>query len=296
MVGPTVRKAAVKHLVDDFDRSERHSCRVVGISRTAIHYAPLLKADEANLRARIKALAHVHRRYGYRRVTGILHGEGWSVNVKRVHRIWKAEGLGLRAKRPKRRRYASTGEVIRKAEYRNHVWAWDFMQDRTEKGGVIKILNIVDEYTRQALAMRVAQRIDSRDIVDTFKVLMRANGCPDFIRSDNGPEFIAERVRRSLVDSECKSIYIKPGSPWENAYIESFNGKFRDECLNMNIFNSGREAMEIVNEWCHEYNELRPHSSLNYLTPNEFARRYGSSLRATPSGHCHTDSPGNPKL
>jgi putative transposase len=296
MVGPTVRRAAVKHLVDDFDRSERHSCRVVGISRTAMHYEPLVKSGEDELRARVKALAHDHRRYGYRRITRLLHSEGWLINVKRVHRIWKEEGLGLRSGRPKRQKYASTGEVIRRAEYPNHVWAWDFLQDRTRRGRVIKILNIVDEFTRQAHVMRVAQRIDSMDVVETFKVLIRAHGCPEFIRSDNGPEFIAERVMRSLADSGCKSIYIKPGSPWENAYIESFNGKFRDECLNMNIFNNGREAMEIVNEWCHEYNELRPHSSLNYLTPNEFARRYGISLRATPSGKYHTGSPGNPKF
>jgi putative transposase len=280
MVGPTVRKAAVKHLVDGFDRSERHSCRVVGISRTAIHYMPLLKADEEALRERIKALAHDHRRYGYRRVTGVLHSEGKMVNVKRVHRIWKEEGLGLKAGRPKRRRYASTGEMVRKSEYPNHVWTWDLMQDRTAGGRMIKILNVVDEFTRQALVMHIGHRIDSIDIVNILKMLIRAKGCPGFIRSDNGPEFIAERVKRSLAQSGCKSIYIKPGSPWENAYIESFNGKFRDECLNMNIFNSGREAIEIVDEWRREYNELRPHSSLNYLTPNEFARRYGRSLRA----------------
>lgn len=295
MVGPTVWKAAVKHLVDDFDRTERHSCRVVGISRTAMHYEPLVKSDEGELRARIKTLAHDHRRYGYRRITVKLRDEGWIVNVKRVHRIWKDEGLGLKTGRPKRRRYASSGEVINKAEYPNHVWAWDFMQDRTQKGGLIKILNIVDEFTRQAV-MRVEQRIDSRDIVETFKALMREKGCPVYMRSDNGPEFIANRVRRSLEESGCKTIFIEPGSPWENAYIESFNGKFRDECLNMNIFNNGREAKEIVSRWCYEYNELRPHSALNYLTPNEFARRYSSSLRATPSGNCYTGTPRTPKL
>jgi putative transposase len=286
----------VKHLVEDKDRSERHSCRVVGISRTAMNYRPVERADEALLRERIREIAHKRRRYGYRRISAVLNREGEKVNLKRVHRIWKEEGLGLGKRRPRRRRYETSGELSRKAEYPNQVWSWDLMYDRTSGGGVIKILNVVDEFTRQALAMRVSRRLDSADVVDTLITLMNKRGVPEYIRSDNGSEFISENVKMSLTDNGCKAIYIRPGSPWENGHIESFNGKFRDECLNMNIFNSGREAKEVINEWCSEYNEVRPHSSLNYLTPNEFARWYGCTPRATPSGYTHTAAPGDPKL
>ena len=296
MVGTPSRTGAAKHLQAEHELSERRSCVVVGISRSTIRYVRTVKADEGKLRARIRCLAHENRRYGCLRITALLKREGLVVNKKRVHRIWKEEGLGLKSKRPKRRLYGPRGEVKRKAEGPNDVWSWDFMHDRTVNGRQFKILNVVDEFTREALVMRVGARIDSMDVIGSMKMLVGKRGMPKHIRSDNGPEFAANAVKKWLSDERCGTIYIEPGSPWENAYIESFNGKFRDECLNMNLFENGRHALEVVNEWQTEYNELRPHSSLGYETPREFAARYYSSLRATPSGTGNTDCLENPKL
>jgi transposase InsO family protein len=283
----------VGHLKDELNRSERHSCRAVGISRTSFHYRPKPKLDEKRLREEIIRLAAENRRYGCRRITALVR-QKWRVNQKRVHRIWKAEGLGLRRKRPSRQSYGPKGEVRQKAERPNHVWSYDMIEDRTAKQDRIRVLTVIDEFTREALAMLVARHIGSPDVLDTLEMLVERRGAPEHIRSDNGPEFIAGAVKQWLAKRGCETIYIKPGSPWQNAYIESFNGKFRDECLNMNIFHNGRDAIEIIENWRVKYNEHRPHSALNYLAPAEFHRRYVSSLRATPSGNRHTARPKSP--
>ncbi len=293
MVGGPARRAAVKYLKDELDRSERHSCRAVGISRSTFHYKPKPKPDEKRLREEIIKLASKHRRYGYRRITALLRRK-WPVNEKRVHRIWKEEGLGLKRKRPPRRHHGPKGDVKRKAEYPNHVWCYDIIEDRTVRQDRIRILNVIDEFTREALAIVVARHIGSPDVLDTLEMLVDRRGAPEHLRSDNGPEFIANKVKKWLADKGCETIYIEPGSPWQNPYIESFHGKLRDECLNMHLFNNGREAIEIIEDWRIEYNERRPHSALNYLTPAEFFRRYVSSLRATPSGNSHTATPAKP--
>ena len=296
MVGTLSRIAAVRHIQADHELSERTSCESVSISRSTVHYLPKAKADEDALRERIRCLAHENRRYGCMRITALLRREGIHVNKKRVHRIWKEEGLGLKSKRPKRRQYGPKGEVKKKAECPNDVWSWDFMHDRTENGRRIKMLNIVDEFTREALVMRVDARIDSLDVLQTIQMLCGVRGMPKHLRSDNGGEFIANVVREWLAEIECETIYIEPGSPWENAYIESFNGKVRDECLNMNLFQNGRHAVEVVGEWMDEYNEFRPHSSLNYRTPKEFAHENMFPLRAAPSGRTYSDCRKTPKL
>jgi len=283
MVSGPARRAAAKYLREELGRSERHACRTVGISRTALQYKPKPKPDEKSLRERIRELASENRRYGYRRIA-VLLGLEWQVNWKRVHRIWKEEGLGLKRKRPPKRRYGPKGEVIKKAEHPNHVWTYDFIEDRTVKQDRIRILAVVDEFTREALAILVERHIGSPDVLDTLEMLVEQRGAPRHIRSDNGPEFIANAVKVWLEKRGCETIYIEPGSPWQNAYIESFNGKFRDECLNMHLFHNGREAKEIIENWRLEYNERRPHSALGYLAPAEFFRRYVGSLRATPSG------------
>jgi transposase InsO family protein len=229
---------------------------------------------------KIHKLAIRNGRYGYRRIAVLLRREGWKVNRKRVHRIWKAEGLSLPLRRPRRRRVGSVGEIVNKAEYPNHVWSYDFAEDRTERGGKLRILAIIDEYTRECLAIRVAPSIPALAVVGVLEWLFLTRGVPKFLRSDNGPEFVAKAVCRWLETSGCQTLFITPGSPWENGYIESFFDKLRDECLNREVFRNGREAQAIVENWRQEYNNYRPHSSLDYLTPVEFARRYYENNQA----------------
>jgi len=272
----------VKCLVDQRRCSERRACRLVGMSRSVVRYAARERGDEVELVSKIHELAVGHGRYGYRRVTVLLRREGWKVNRKRVHRIWKAEGLSLPLRRPRRRRVGPVGEIVNKAEYPNHVWSYDFLEDRTERGGKLRILAIIDEYTRECLSTRIAPSIPASTVLEVLEWLFLVRGIPKYVRSDNGPEFIAKAVCQWLKGSGCQTIFINPGSPWENGYIESFIDKLRDECLNREIFRNGKEARTIVEAWRQEYNNYRPHSSLGYLTPAEFAKRYyeNNQLRA----------------
>ena len=237
-------------------------------------YISRQRRDEVELVRKIHELAIHHGRYGYRRITILLRREGRKINRKRVHRIWKSEGLGLPRRRPKRYRVGPRGEIVNKAEYPNHVWSYDFLEDRTERGSKLRILVIIDEYTRECLSIKVAPSIPALVVLGILEWLFMVRGAPKFIRSDNGPEFIAKVICRWLKDNGCQTIFINPGSPWENGYIESFIDKLRDECLNREIFRNGKEAQAIVEGWRQEYNNYRPHSSLGYLTPAEFARRY----------------------
>ena len=272
----------MKCLVDQRRCSERRACRLVGMSRSVVRYAARKQGDEVELVSKIHELAVGHGRYGYRRVTVLLRREGWKVNRKRAHRIWKAEGLSLPLRRPRRRRVGPVGEIVNKAEYPNHVWSYDFLEDRTERGGKLRILAIIDEYTRECLSTRIAPSIPASTVLEVLEWLFLVRGIPKYVRSDNGPEFIAKAVCQWLKGSGCQTIFINPGSPWENGYIESFIDKLRDECLNREIFRNGKEAQTIVEAWRQEYNNYRPHSSLGYLTPAEFAKRYyeNNQLRA----------------
>ena len=284
----------MKVLKSELEYPERRGCELVGVSRSVVRYRPLEREGEQELRDRIKELSRKHKRYGYRFVTVLLRREGLNVNHKRVHRLWKEEGLALPRKRPKRRRAGETVEIVNKATCRDHVWTYDFVEDSTDKGNKLRMLNIVDEYTRECLAIRVERSIDSLKVIDTLNWLFLTRAVPGHIRSDNGPEFIAKTLKDWLAESGCKTIYIEPGSPWENPYIESFNGKFRDECLNREVFRNEREAREMVERWRREYNEFRPHSSLGYMTPAEFSHRYGSSSRPPVSFRFHSgDSDDN---
>jgi len=283
MVSPSARKVAVKELVEGHEYSERRGCALAGVSRTAYRRKPVDMEDEAALRKRIKELAAKKKRYGCPRIIELLRREGWKVNHKRVHRIWKEEGLSLPRKRPKRRRQGRTVEIVNRATHKNHVWCYDFVEDRTENGNKLRMLNVVDEYTRECHRILVGRSMSAEKVVEALDWLFLLKGAPEHIRSDNGPEFVAGAVCKWLKESGCKTIFIKPGSPWENPYIESFNGKLRDECLNREIFRNGREAQEVVENWRREYNEFRPHSSLGYLTPAEFAARPGISSRPTAS-------------
>jgi transposase InsO family protein len=219
--------------------------------------------------ARITELATQYGRYGYRRITAMLRQEGWLVNHKRVERIWRQEGLKVPQKQPKRRRlWLNDGSCIRlRPQFKDHVWSYDLVMARTAEGRTFRILNIIDEYTRECLAILVKRHITSQDVIDQLFQLIIFRRIPEHIRSDNGPEFTAKAVRRWLNRLGVKTLFIEPGSPWENGYIESFNGKMRDELLNREIFTTLTEAKVLIEQWRREYNLVRPHSSLGYRPP-----------------------------
>ena len=224
---------------------------------------------EQVLREDIVRLASTYGRYGYRRITALLRTEGWIVNHKRVERIWREEGLKVPARQPKRGRlYLNDGSCIRlRSCFKNHVWSYDFVYDRLHNGRKIRMLTVIDEHTRKCLAIRVGTSIKSNNVLDTLSTLFITEGVPDYIRSDNGSEFTAKALREWLESIGVKTAYIEPGSPWENGYNESFNGKLRDELLNTEIFYTLKEAEVLIEQWRRHYNEVRPHSSLGYRPP-----------------------------
>ncbi len=253
----------------DFRVSERRACRVLKQPRATQRYAPLERDDEQPLTKRIIALASAYGRYGYRRITALLNMEGWRVNHKRVERIWQQQGLRVPRKQPKRGRlWLNDGSCVRlRPSHRDHVWAYDFVQDRTADGKVIRILTVVDEFTRECLAIDVARSLKSDDVLERLAWLMATRGVPGHIRSDNGPEFTARVVRKWLKNVGVRTLFIEPGSPWENGYCESFNSKLRDELLERERFDTLREAKVLIERWRVHYNTKRPHSSLGYQPP-----------------------------
>jgi transposase InsO family protein len=218
--------------------SERRICRALGISRSSIRYEPQPRPDEEPLRAAVIGLAGQYGRYGYRLIHGLLQQDGWQLSRSRVERLWKQEGLKVPRKQPKRGRlWLADGSCIRLRPQRpNHVWSWDFVMDRTDDGRPIKMMTLIDEYTRECLAIHVARRIRARDVIDILADVMQVRGVPEHLRSDNGPEMVAKVLRRWLTRLGTQSICISPGSPWENGYCESFNGRLRDELLNGELF------------------------------------------------------------
>ena len=225
--------------------------------------------DEDALTAAIVALAARFGRYGYRRITDLLQMAGWQVNAKRVQRIWRQEGLKVPSRQPKRGRlWLADGSCIRlRPEHRNHVWAYDFVSETTSDGRKLRLLTVIDEYTRECLAIRVQRRMTSHDVLYILSELFLEHGIPEHIRSDNGPEFVATAVRNWLAHLGVRTLFIEPGSPWENGYIESFNGKLRDELLNGELFCTLKEAQILIEHWRREYNHIRPHSSLKGRPP-----------------------------
>lgn len=255
------------------DVSERRACKVVDQPRSTQRYAPRRPADEEVLVARMLELVRRHPRYGYRHIWSLLRREGWPVNKKRIYRLWRREGLKVPRKARKKRRLGASenGCARRKAERKNHVWAWDFIHDRTSSGGALKWLSVVDEFTRECLVLEVARSITAEDVMGQMIRLFRERGAPDYIRSDNGPEFIAKALREWLERASVGTLYIEPGAPWENGYAEAFHGRLRDELLNVEEFASVREAKALAAMWKEDYNQRRPHSALGYRTPAEFA-------------------------
>lgn len=230
---------------------------------------PRGREDEAALTADIVTLAIQYGRYGYRRITALLRSAGWVVNAKRVERIWRREGLKVPVRQPKRGRlWLADGSCIRlRPEHPNHVWSYDFVEDRTHEGRRFRMLNVIDEFTRECLAIRIGRKLKGIDVIDVLSDLFILRGVPGHIRSDNGPEFIASAVQAWIAAVGARTAYITPGSPWENGYCESFNAKLRDELLNGEIFYSLDEARAVIEAWRRHYNAVRPHSSLGYRPP-----------------------------
>jgi putative transposase len=268
-VSPARRRACVEHVVARLNVSERLACQVLGQHRSTQRKTPQTPDDEERLTADIVALAREYGRYGYRRITAMLRDAGWSVNHKREERIWRREGLKVPHRQPKRGRlWLADGSCIRlRPERPDHVWAYDFVEDRTQDGRKFRMLTVVDEFTRECLAIRVARRFRGADVIDLLSDLFLLRGVPEHIRSDNGPEFAAKAVRAWTGAVGAKTAYIAPGSPWENGYVESFNGKLRDELLKGEVFSTVREAQVLIEAWRVHYNTRRPHSALGYRPP-----------------------------
>jgi len=247
-------------------------------------YKPKQPDKDKSLITEMKRLAGKHPRYGYRFITAKLRQDGWQVNHKRVQRLWRKEGLQVhyRHKRKKSRGSSQNACCVKKAEFMNHVWTYDFIEDRTEDGRKLKFLTVLDEWTRESPAIEVGRSITSKGVIVVLEYLFMVRGVPGFIRSDNGPEFMAQAIKRWLADKKVGTLYIEPGSPWENGYIESFHGRLRDELLNRELFYSVKEAKVLVENRRLEYNQHRPHSGLDYMTPAAFAATCIPSVSAAP--------------
>lgn len=259
----------------EFEVSERRACDVLDQSRSTQRYEPQPRGDEAALVQAMLELVRQRPRFGYRRIGRLLRRDGWQVSDTRVYRLWRREGLKVPRKKRKRRRLGTSenGCHRRRAEFKDHVWCWDFVFDHTTSGATLKWLSIVDEFTRECLTLKVDRRITSEGVIDNLAELFSMRGVPRHIRSDNGPEFIAHAIQRWLGQLHIETLYIEPGSPWENGYAESFHSRFRDEFLEMEEFENLLVARRLTVSWKDDYNLDRPHSSLEYQTPAEFAAR-----------------------
>ena len=283
-----------------FEVSQRRACKVLGQARATQRHRSRIADDEEALTRAIVDLAERFGRYGYRRITAMLRREGWWVNHKRVERIWRREGLKVPQKQPKRARlWFNDGSCIRLRPCRkNHVWSYDFVEDRTHDGRKLRMLTVIDEYSRECLAIDVDRRLRSDDVLHKLTELFTIHGPPEHIGSDNGSEFTAHAVRDWLKRMGVKTLFITPGSPWENGYAESFFSRLRDELLNCEEFTNLAEARWFAERRQEEHNEERPHSSLDYQTPSEFAAGCAASapVAALPPLQQHSRNPGQPPL
>ena len=249
------------------------ACRALELSRSSYYRSGRSSLESRRIRKEVLELSAKHPRYGYRRITALMRREGFEVNGKRVARIRREEGIKVSKKQRRMRRLGISTAERQRAESPGQVWSWDFVTDQTENGSCFRILTLLDEYTRQCLAIHPASSIRAVDVITVVEAAIARYGSPEHLRSDNGPEFIATCMQDWLKAQEIKTLYIRPGSPWENGDIESFHDKLRDECLNRELFGHLREARVILESWRLEYNERRPHSALGYRTPNEYAEK-----------------------
>jgi putative transposase len=285
------RRQAACWLQETFGASQRRVCRVLRQPRSTQRQTPKAKEEEGRLVRRMLELVGRRPRYGYRRIWALLRREGWRVNRKRVYRLWRKQGLKVPKKQRKKRRLGSgvNGCVRRPAQHKNHVWAWDFLHDRTSDGRALKWFTLVDEFTRECLALEVRRGMTAGAVKEVLAGVVRDRGAPRHIRSDNGPEFIAKAIRSWTAEAGLETLYIEPGAPWQNGYAESFNSKVRDELLNAEEFGSLLEARVLAKEWGRDYNQFRPHSSLGYRTPAEYGEM--RPRPDSPSRRRHEDIP-----
>jgi transposase InsO family protein len=273
-VSPERRRRAVAHLQGRFRVSERRACRLTSQHRSSQRYRRRTLADELLLRERLRLLARRHPRYGYRRIHALLRREGWACNRKRVQRLWREEGLRLPAKARRRRRGPRMPGHLA-AACPDQIWAIDFLVDQTADGRPIKILTVTDEHTREALATPAARSMGADETVSVLEQIVQQRGrAPALIRCDNGPEFVSQALRDWCRFNDTKTGFIEPGAPWQNPFVESFNGHLRRELLDLESFNSLYEAQLLLHDWRLEYNHYRPHQSLDYMTPAEYARHW----------------------
>jgi putative transposase len=278
-VSPAHKKEVVQAAVRDGVCSGRAGCRILGLSRSGYWYRAGRRSSRLQeLVKRIHALTDENPRYGYRRIAALLRQEGWNVGKRQVRRLRRLEGLRVPpTKRKVPRRGRSTG-LPTKATHKNHVWTWDFIADATMRGGSIRMLTVLDEHTRECHVLRANRALKSADVIELVKAAVAQHGAPEYIRSDNGSEFIAKELQRWLADNKIKTIYIEPGSPWQNGFVESFHGRFRDECLNREQLWTLTEARVVIEDYRNKYNQRRPHSKLGYQSPARYAASLYPSL------------------
>ena len=286
----------VRELQGEFVVSERRACELIDQPRSSQRYEAKPRDDEEALSQRMREIARQRPRFGYRRIAALLRRESWRASACRVHRLWRREGLKVPQKRRRKRCLGVDQHAchVRRAMHKDHVWCWDFVFDRTASGSPLKWLSIVDEHTRECLALSVDRSITSEDVIDTLAELFAMRGVPRAIRSDNGPEFVAMAIRGWLKQVDVQTLYVAPGSPWENGYAESFHSRLRDEFLARELFESLAAARRLTAAWREDYNHQRPHSSLGYRTPFEFASACAAADFATLSPQPHT--PEKPTL
>ena len=274
----------MEHVQRHMKASQRRVCKTLGQPRATQRGRSIRPDRDKPLVSKLRRLARRYPRYGYRMITALVRREGWLVNRKRVYRLWRQEGLQVPQKAHKRRRCGDSknGCTRKKARYPNHVWTYDFLYDQTEDGRRLKLLPVVDEFTRECLTLEVERRMEAQDVMGVLEYLFALRGSPRYLRSDNGPEFVSKRIKGWLAERKTGTLFIEPGSPWENAYIESFNSRLRNDFLNVEVFGTLKEAQVLAEEHRLEYNHRRPHSALGYRTPAAFAATCIPAASATP--------------
>ena len=298
-MSPGHKRQMAQAAVQDGLCSGRAACRIFYLARSTYHRAePVPSPRQQQLLARLQALSEQHPRYGYRRITALLRQEGWPVGKRSIQKLRRQAGLRVPPTQRKiLRRGHSTG-LPTKATHRGHVWTWDFIADATVRGGALRMLTILDEFTRECHVLRADRALRSEDVLEWLHRAIQAHGAPEYLRSDNGSEFIAHTVQRWLAEQRIRTIYIDPGSPWQNGFVESFHGRFRDECLNREQLWSLSEARVVIEDFRQQYNTRRPHSKLHYQSPARFAAQLPPSLApvglrppSAKDGQTTTDNP-----